>query len=114
MSTLKKIEMLGYQLEIDEGRRLWDIVGGFWQYVISLFGYDLRELLMNEEEKEKERKKIDEEYEKCLEGLKELNEMSKKAFGRKIYKKSYTRCDVESFFFELYKEKCEDKIEDRI
>ena len=40
--------------------------------------------------------------------------MSEKAFGRKIYRKSYTRCDVESFFFELYKEKCEDKIEERI
>lgn len=114
MSTLKKIEMLGYQLEIDEARRLWNIVGGFWQYVILLFEYDLRELLMNEDEKEKAKNKIDKEYEKCLEELKELNRMSEKAFGKKIYKKSYTRYDVESFFCQLYKEKCEDKIEDRI
>lgn len=114
MSTLKKIEMLAYQLDRNEGIRAWEIVGGFWHYVISLFGYDLMELLMNEDEKEKERNKIDKEYEKCLEELKELNKMSEKAFGRKIYKKSYTRYDVENFFCQLYKEKCEDKIEDRI
>ena len=43
---------------------------------------------------------------KMLRGLKELNEMSEKLWKKK--KKLYP-CDVE--VFELYKEKCEDKIE---
>ena len=107
MSALRELQMLSYQLNEDEAKKLWKIVGGFWEYVVLVAKYNVMSEI---NENLDGRKEIEEKYNKCLDGLKEINKMSNRVFKRNIYKRSYTRYDVENFFLETFKEMQENKI----
>lgn len=98
MSKINEINELVARLRGEEKERV--LLG-----VISLTEYPTL-LALNEVNKsfspgDDGNKELDNDYEKCLSIVKEINEIAEKTINKKIYEGSYERKDVEYFMLEL-------------
>lgn len=103
MKLLEKIDKLMLNATKDERIKVGEIIISLTEYVTCVAKKEMKNHLRS---RQNEELKIETEakYERCAKELVELNEISNRVLGQKIYDKEFEKDEIENFLQELLNE----------
>lgn len=105
MSIIEKFDKLASMSEIkhEDKIKVYDILLSFSEYIALVVRKNIKSPIYLLEDRKME-DKINEKYEKCIEGIAFINSLSVGILGERIYDKEFMRNEVERFIHEVIDE----------